>query len=98
MKNNRKNALAKSLEENLSIINLKYDDKKEMSDKDKRMMEKKPKLVKVDYLNLLPNPPANNSSETKQELEQIRKRVARTDNSPELKNLVMAIRLFLAKA
>tara|TARA_R100000008_G_scaffold35340_1_gene20034 strand:- start:8 stop:718 length:711 start_codon:yes stop_codon:yes gene_type:complete len=91
VKNNRKNSLAKSLEENLSIINLKYDDNREMSDDDKRLLERKPKFVEVDYLNLLPNPPANNSSETKQELEQVRKRVERVEKSPELKNLVMAI-------
>ena len=91
MKNNRKNSLAKSLEENLSIINLKYDDNREMSDDDKRLLERKPKFVEVDYLNLLPNPPANTSSETRQELEQVRKRVERVDKNPELKNLVMAV-------
>ena len=43
-----------------------------MSDDDKRLLERKPKFVEVDYLNLLPNPPTNTSSETRQELEQVK--------------------------
>ena len=35
-----------------------------LSDKDKKVLEMKPKGVSIDYMNLLPEPPANSSDVT----------------------------------
>jgi acid phosphatase (class A) len=44
-----------------------------LSDKDKRVLEMKPKGVSIDYMNLLPEPPANSSDVTRKELEYLSK-------------------------
>ena len=62
-----------SLAENLSIIDMQFDDPKNKTERMEKLIETKPKLVSIDYMNILPNPPANNSTEVKEELQKLQK-------------------------
>jgi acid phosphatase (class A) len=80
-----------SLAENLSIIDMKYDDPKNMDERMVKLIEQKPKLVTIDYLNLLPNPPANNSPEIKRELMQLKKKREQLQKNKSLQNFIKII-------
>ena len=54
-----------------NINNIKYD--KKPSDDDFAEMNRKPKLVTIDWKNILPDPPDNTSDITKKELEYLEK-------------------------
>ncbi len=91
MSKNRKNTLVLSLAENVSIIDMKYGTPDQMSDDYQKELKKAPKLVTIDYLNLLPNPPANNSPEVRQELIKMQKEIKKIKNNNELENMVKQI-------
>jgi hypothetical protein len=88
---NRKNSLIMSLAENLSIIDMKFDDPKNMDDRMKKLVKQKPKLVTIDYMSMLPNPPDNNSAEVKQELVQVKKKTEQLKKNKELEKSVRMI-------
>jgi len=91
VRKSRKNSLVLSLAENLSIIDMKYGDPKDMNERVERLIEQKPKLVNIDYLNLLPNPPANNSPEVKRELMQLKKKTEQLQKNESLQNFIKII-------
>ena len=91
MSKNRKNSLIMSLSENISIIDMKYGDPDDMDERTKKLLDKKPKLVTIDYLNLLPNPPANNSPEVRQELLKMEKEITKFKKNKRLQDKVLSI-------
>jgi hypothetical protein len=91
MSKRRKNNLIMSLAENLSIIDMQFDDPKNKTERMKKLIETKPKLVSIDYMNILPNPPANNSTEVKEELQKLQKLVDKRKKDDKIKEMVLEI-------
>ena len=89
--NNRKNHLLMSLADNLSTADMKFGDKKKVNERHQELLDKKPDLVSIDYMNLLPNPPANNSPQVRQELTKIKKSMEKLEKNKELKSLVLKV-------
>ena len=80
-----------SLADNLSTADMKFGDKKKVSEHTQELLDKKPDLVSIDYMNLLPNPPANNSPEVRRELAKMKKSIEKLEKNKELKNLVLKV-------
>jgi len=93
VRKNRKNSLIMSLADNLSIIDMKYDDVDNIDERQRKLLEEKPKLITIDYLNMLPNPPDNNSAEVKQELVQVKKKTEQLQKNKELQNKIRIVDL-----
>jgi len=91
VRKSRKNSLVLSLAENLSIIDMKYGDEKNINERMQKLLDQKPALVTIDYINLLPNPPANNSPEVRQELVQLKKKTEQLKKNKSLQNFIKII-------